>query len=120
MESPRRRQASPDAIAGREAAAFVRELNRQLGLWQASSVKLQTMAERLNSTGRSDPALAEEARALFKTVMTEAERFQGLLPSKPSKIAEHNRIQDTRRSFEMISARLRTSLQILGVEPRSE
>lgn len=120
MEPPRRRQASAEAQAGREAATLVRQLNRQLGLWQASSVKLHTMAERLSAGGRSDPAVAEEAHALFHAVLAEAERFESLLPGQPLAVVEHSRIKDTRRSFEMISERLWASLKLLGAEPRSE
>jgi len=118
-EPPRRRQASPEALAGREAASLVRDLNRQLGLWQASSVKIHTMAERLRATGRSDPTVAEEARALFKVVATEAERFESLLPEQREAVTVNSRISDTRRSFEMVTNRLKTSLELLG-EPHSE
>jgi hypothetical protein len=117
MESPRRRQASAEALAGREAATLVRQLNRQLGMWQASSVKLHTMAQRLKSTGRTDPAVAEEARTLFQVVTVEAQRFERMLPGQPSTVANHGRVSDTRRSFNMITERLRESLKLLGSEP---
>jgi hypothetical protein len=115
-DPPRRRKASADAMAGREAAALVRELNRQMGSWQASSVKIHTIAERLKATGRSDPAIAEEAHTLFHVVIAESQRFEGLLPDQQIAVAEHGRIKDTRRSFEMVTDRLRSSLLLLGVD----
>lgn len=117
---PRRRNASPEAVASREAASFVRDLNRQLGFWQASSVKLHTMAERLTAAGRADPSVAEEAHALFNVVSTEALRFESLLPELTEAVAGHDRIKDTRRSFEMITERLRDSLRLMGSEPKAE
>lgn len=107
-------------MAGRQAAALVRDLNRQLGLWQASSVKLQTIAERLKATGHQNPAVAEELSTLFNVVQAEAERFEGMLPGHPPAVATHGRVKDTRRSFEMVAGRLRLSLQLLGVEPKVE
>lgn len=113
-DTPRRRKPSAEAAAGREAAALVRELNRRLGQWQAASVKLHTIAERLKSTGHADAAVRDEAHALFNVVSREAHRFEGLLPDQPEAVARHGRIDDTRRSFEMIAARLRESLKLLG------
>ena len=113
-DPPRTRQASAEALAGREAAALVRDLNRQLGAWQASSVKLHAMAERLRAAGRSDPSLADEAKALFHLVSSEAQRFEQLLSDRPEAVARHGRIDDTRRSFEMVADRLRASLKLLG------
>jgi hypothetical protein len=114
------RQPSAAAQAGREAAALVGELNRQLGLWQASSVKLQTMAERAKSAGRAGSDVASEIRTLFAAVTAEARRFDARLAAQPPEVAEHGRIRDTRRSFEMISGRLRQSLRLLGEEAGEE
>jgi len=116
-ESTPRRRASAESLAGREAAALVRELNRQIGHWQASSVKLHTMAQRLRSTGRADPSVEEEAHTLFHVVATEARRFEDLLPTQSAAVAGHGRINDTRRSFDMITDRLRASLELLGANP---
>jgi hypothetical protein len=116
----RRRKASSETLAAREAAALVRELNRQLGYWQAASVKLHTLAQRLKASGNADPAVADETRTLFRVVSAEAERFEGLLPAQSAAVAAHGRIQDTRRSFEMVADRLRSSLKLLGVEPERE
>lgn len=120
LEIPRRRKASPDALNGRQAATLVRELNRQLGYWQGTSVKLHIMAERLTSSGRSDPAVGEQARMLLDAVSAEARRFETMVGAQPPTIAQHGRIKDTRRSFEMVAGRLRTCMQLLGVEPRQE
>lgn len=119
-ELPRRRKSSPDVLVAREAAALVRDLNRQLGQWQASSVKLHTMAERLTATGRADPALIEEAHTLFRVIATEAQRFEELLPDQPPAVATHGRINDTRQSLEMIADRLRASLKLLGADPQPQ
>lgn len=120
MDSPRRRQASADAIAGRDAAVLVRQLNKQLGMWQASSIKLHTMAERLRATGRADPSVVEEAHTLFHVVSAEVERFESLLPTLPAPVANHGRISDTRRSFTMVVDRLHACLQLLGTKPGAE
>lgn len=115
-EPIRRRHASPEAQAGREAAELVRELNRQLGLWQATSVKLHTIATRLKASGRHDPSVAEDVYTLFRVVAAEAERFEGMLPAQRPTVAGHSRINDTRRSFEMVADRLRGSLELLGIK----
>lgn len=118
-ESPRRRQPSAETLAARQAARFVRDLNRQLGTWQATSVKLHTMAARLKATGRTDSSVAEEASEMLRVVRSEAQRFEAKLPDYPAEVARHSRIEDTRRSFEMIADRLRNTLGLLGAEPPS-
>lgn len=118
--SPVARQRSAAAQAGRDAAALVRELNRQLGTWQASSVKLHTMAERAKSAGDAADHVASEIRTLFAAVTAEARRFDASIASQPPEVAEHGRVRDTRRSFEMISGRLRQSLRLLGEHEREE
>jgi hypothetical protein len=113
-DTPRRRKPSAEARAGREAAALVRELNRRLGQWQAASVKLHTIAGRLKSNGHADPAVKAEAHALLSVVSREAYRLEDLLSDQPEAVARHGRIEDTRRSFEVIADRLRESLKLLG------
>ena len=120
QDSPRRRQPSAEATAGREALVLVRQLNRQLGLWQAASVKLQTMAERLRATGRDDATVEQETRTLLGAVRAAAERFEEMLAGQRAAVAKHGRIKETRRSFEMVTERLRGSLKLLGVEEVSE
>lgn len=95
---------------------LVRELNRRLGAWQATSVKLHAMAQRLKAAGRHDPAVADEAMALLLLVSCEARRFEAMLPDLPA-VSHHGRIRDTSRSFEMITDRLRAALTYVGVEP---
>jgi len=119
-EPPRRRQVSPEALAGREAAALVRDLNRRLGTWQAASVKLQTIAQRLGASGSEAHSVAADVRSLFQVVAAEAARFERMLPEQPQSVAEHGRIHDTRRSFEMVAGRLRASLELLGETPEAE
>lgn len=120
LQAPRRRQASADALTGREAATLVRELNRQLGLWQGTSVKLQIMCQRVVETRRPDPAVVEQCLQLFKAVSAEARRFDATISRQPEKVAQHGRINDTRRSFEMIRERLLTCFSLLGIEPEEE
>ena len=95
---------------------LVRELNRRLGGWQAASVKVQTMAQRLKAAGRSDPSVAEEARALLQAVSGEARRFEDLLTQQSKVVANHGRVTDTQRSFVIIADRLQTSLSLLDAE----
>jgi hypothetical protein len=115
-DSPRRRKASADALAGREAAMLVRGLNRQLGLWQGASVKLHTMAQRLASSGRADPAIVEQVLRLFQTVSGESQRFEAMVGAQSPTVAQHSRITDTRQSFCMVVDRLRACCQLLGME----
>lgn len=119
-ESPRRRQASAEALVGRQAAGLVRGLNRQLGLWQGQSVKLHTMAQRLVALGRSDPAFIEEARQLFRAVSRELQSFEAMVDAQSQSVAEHSRIIDTRQSFGMVIGRLRACFKLLGMEPPTE
>jgi chromosome segregation ATPase len=116
-EPPRRRQSSPEALAGREAASLVRDLNRRLGSWQAVSVKLHTISQRLRASGREDPSVVEDAEALLNAVSTEAQRFEELVAEQDEAVASHARVEDTRRSFNMIINRLRTTLASLGRGP---
>lgn len=113
-DPPRRRKASADALAGREAATLVRDLNRQLGSWQATSIKLHAIAERLKAAGRIDPSVIEETSALLYVVETEACRFENLLPELSSAVSHHGRVADTRQSFKMVKERLVASLRLLG------
>jgi hypothetical protein len=119
-DTPRRRQASAEAVAGREAATLVRDLNRRLGSWQAASVKVHTMAQRLKAAGREDPSVAEETRALLKSLAVELEGFEQTLPEQSERVANHGRVNDTRRSFEMIAERLRATLRLLGEPEKVE
>lgn len=119
-DSPRRRKASAEASVGREAAILVRDLNRQLGVWQAASVKLHTMAQRLAASGRTDPAFADQALQLFEVVSMELQRFEAMAGSQPPSLAQHSRINDTRRSFAMVVDRLRASFRLLGMELPAE
>lgn len=119
-ESPRRRRASAEAVVSREATMLVRGLNRQLGLWQGASVKLQIMAQRLASAGRSDPAFAEQAVPLFQAVSMEYRRFEAMVGTQPPSVAQHSRVNDTRQSFGMVIDRLRDCFRLLGMEPPAE
>jgi hypothetical protein len=120
LRTPRRRQASADALTGREAAKLVRELNRQLGLWQGTSVKLQIMCQRIAETRCPDPNVVEQCLQLFHAVSAEARQFDATIGRQSEKVARHGRINDTRRSFSMILERLRTCFGLLGIEPEEE
>ena len=119
-DAPRRRKASADALAGREAATLVRDLNRQLGSWQATSIKLHAIAQRLKAAGRLDPAVVEEALALFHLVSRESSRFENTLPQLSDAVSHHGRIADTRQSFKMVTDRLVATLCMLGADPGRE
>ncbi len=119
-ETPRRRQASAEALAGREAASLVRDLNRRLGSWQAASVKVHTIAQRLKAAGRGDPSVVEEAQALRRSLSVEKQRFEAMIPEQSERVANHGRVNDTRRSFEMIAERLSDALRLMGHEPEAE
>ena len=119
-DSPRRRKASAEAAVGREAAILVRDLNRQLGVWQGASVKLHTMALRLAASGRTaDPAFADQALQLFQVVSTESQRFEAMAGIQPQSVAQHSRINDTRQSFAMVVDRLRACFTLLGIDRKS-
>ena len=68
----------------------------------------------MRSAGRHDPQVSVEIRTLFSAVKSEAQRFEESLARQSPEVAEHGRVRDTRRSFEMISGRLRQILSLVG------
>jgi hypothetical protein len=116
---PRRRQASADVVAGREAARLVRELNRELGKWQSASVKVHTIAGRRNLSQQASAELSAEIHRLLAGVSQGSQRLADLLQQAGPAIAGHGRIEDTRRSIEMVRERLLSSLRLLGETPHA-
>jgi hypothetical protein len=115
IEMPRRRRTpSPELLISRDAGKLVEELNGKLGVWQSSSIKLRTMAERLRAAGRRDDAVASEARALAEVVAVQARQFEELANQQSDAIARHFKLDNTRRSLSMIGDRLAETLKLLG------
>ena len=105
---------SAEGLIARQAAGLMRPLNARLGIWQASSIKLRTMAERGRRDERPDPAVAREAAELLELMNREAATFDAALPSLPPAVTANARVQDTRRSLETIRQRLCETLAMLS------
>ncbi|RYE07780.1 MAG: hypothetical protein EOP22_16415 [Hyphomicrobiales bacterium] len=112
-----RREVSAATIAGREARQLVVPTNRKLGEWQATSIKLETMAARLKAAGRHDPAIAEGAATLRQLVVAETVAFEAVVAGAPEPVQLHSRVGDTRHALRALAARLGAILADLGEMP---
>jgi hypothetical protein len=95
----------------RDAARLVREINERVGLWQAESIRLAASAERMRQSGRHDPGLIEAINVLIEQVERQSCSLEMLLLGVPAEIAQHSRVQDTRRVLKMVGDRLRMTLR---------
>ena len=110
-ESGRPRRQTPTDVANRRAAKqLVAPLQDQLGLWQAESVKFETMAERARLTGRGDEQLSSEIRDLLEAVTRQAIALDGAAAEAPESVRMHSRVTDVRRVLTMLEQRLTETL----------
>jgi hypothetical protein len=115
-ESERPRRQTPTDVANRRAARqLVAPLQDQLGLWQAESVKFETMAERLRVTGRSDEQLETGIRELLDAVTRQATALDGAVQRAPEPVRTHSRVTDVRKVLRMLERRLNDTLS--GLPP---
>lgn len=110
-----RRQTSADIAIRRAARDLVAPLQDQLGVWQAESVKFETMAERVRVTGRGDEQLAKGIRDLLEAVTREASTLDGVVSEAPEEVRTHSRVTDVRKVLRMLEQRLNETLS--GLPP---
>ena len=116
-ESVRPRRQTPTDVANRRAARqLVAPLQDLLGLWQAESVKFETMAERLRVTGRNDEQLETVIRELLDAVTRQATALEGAMQKAAEPVRTHSRVTDVRKVLRMLEQRLNDTLS--GLPPR--
>ena len=115
-DSGRPRRQTPADVADRQAARqLVAPLQDQLGLWQAESIKLETMAERLRVTGGGNEELAKGIRELLDAVTRQATALDGAVQKVPESVRTHSRVTDVRKVLKMLEQRLNDTLN--GLPP---
>ena len=110
-----RRQTPADAATRRAARELVAPLQDQVGLWQAESVKFETMVERLRVTGRGDEQLERSVRELLDAVTRQAAALDGAVQEAPEPVRTHSRVTDVRKVLRMLEQRLNDTLN--GLPP---
>lgn len=105
-----RRETSKDILAARSARLLVRSVHQKLGPWQAESIKLQTIAERLRAAGKHDPAVTVAARELLGSVNKGWREFEREVEAAPEQVREHGRIADTRTVLHLVEQRVEATL----------
>lgn len=111
-ELERRSRAIPAAVrANREARLLVDPVNEKIGVWQSETVRLQTAVRRMRESGRHDPGVSESVRALLAYVGQQARQFEAAVAAAEPDVAGHSRIDDTRRSLQMLADRLASCLR---------
>ena len=121
-EGPRQRAMRVDVRISREAMQAVLPANQQIGPWQARAAHLLALAEKLRSSGRTHPALAEEAQAMLCAVERQQHELDSKRQELPSDVAASSRLEDTGRALSSVETVLRKTLAALGVrreEPAS-
>ena len=114
-ETGRPRRQTPADVANRRAARqLVAPLHEQLGLWQAESVKFETMAARARLTGRTDEQLAKGIRDLLDAVARQTNALDGAAATVPEPVRTHSRVTDVRKVLKMLEQRLTETLDQLG------
>lgn len=115
----RNRRETPAAVMhGRAARQLVAPVHEKLGLWQAETIKLEAMAQRVRAAGRSDPAIAEAARTLLGVVAMQSQMFEAAAAEAIPMVREHTRVIDARKVLAMLTARLEALLGELGDKAR--
>lgn len=112
-----RREVSAATLTGREARLLVVPTNRKLGEWQATCIKLETMAARPKAAGRRDPGIAEVAATLRQLVAAEGAAFEAVVAGAPEPVQRHSRVGDTRHALRALELRLAAILAELGEMP---
>jgi hypothetical protein len=112
-----RRETAASTLAARAARQLVKPVHEKIGGWQAESIKLETMAQRLKTTGRRDAAVGEAARTLLGFIATQADQFDTIVNEAPEAIRAHGRIADTRMVLRALEERLVATLTNLGEPP---
>ena len=107
-----RRQTPADVETRRAAKELVAPLQDQLGLWQAESVKFETMADRVRAGGRHSEheQLAKGIRDLLQAVARQANALDGAVARVPEPVRTHSRVTDVRKVLRLLEQRLNETL----------
>lgn len=108
-----RRETPASVTNGRAARALVAPVQEKLGAWQAETVKLEVMAQRIKAAGRHDPSLGEAARALLGVVRMQAQLLESSLTDAVDAVRMHNRVTDAQKVLVLLAARLEKILSNL-------
>ena len=114
-----RRETPPSVIQGRAARALVAPVQEKLGVWQAETIKLETMMQRVRASGRRDPSIAEAARALLGVVQIQSQLLEAAVAEALPAVQAHTRVTDAQKVLTLLVARLDHILTDLG-EPRDK
>jgi len=109
------RQTPADVATRRAARDLVAPLQDQLGLWQAESVKFETMAERARVTGRKDEQLVSGIRGLLEAIGRQSSALDGAIAKVPGPVGTHSRVTDVQKVLRILERRLSDTLD--GLEP---
>lgn len=115
---PARRETSSDVLATRAARQLVRSVHKQLGSWQAESVKLEAIVERLRASGRHDPSVSNAAKTLLGSVHKGAREFEREVGKAPEPVRQHGRIADTRTVLRLVEQRVSATLNRMDDLPK--
>ena len=111
----RNRRETPASVThNRAARALIAVVQDKLGVWQAESVKLEVMAQRLKASGGRDPGLAEAAQAMLGIVRMQMQLLDASLADAVPAVREHGRVTDTRKALALLVERLEKILADLG------
>lgn len=116
---PNRRAISAAVVLGREARQLVAPVQEKLGAWQAQTVKLEVMVQRLKASGRNDAGLGEAARTLLGVVAMHSKQLDASIESASGQLKVHSRVLDARRVLDQLIGRLEKVLADIG-EPSDE
>jgi hypothetical protein len=114
-----RRETPVSVTIGRAARGLVTPVQEKLGVWQAETIKLEVMVQRLKASGRHDPSLTEAVRALHRVVGMQTELLDTALADALPAVRAHSRVTDAKRVLSLLTERLEKILTGLG-EPSTK
>lgn len=110
-ESKRRRAMRPEVKISRQAMTVVQPLNRQIGEWQAATVRLSALANKARLTGRSTLELRKETLQLSALVRQHEQELKDRTSELPLAVANSGRIRDTRMALDSLARGLDEALR---------
>jgi hypothetical protein len=112
-ELGRKRAMRAEVRITRQALKVALPINRQIGSWQASAVRLLAMAQRLAASGRYNPSIVEEAETLATLVASQSEALKREMNALPTEISGSTRLLDTARALKSIGDGLDRALKLM-------
>lgn len=113
-ESKRRRAMRPEVRVSRQALAVVQPINRQIGQWQAATIRLMALGRKARLTGRPTDDLRRETLVLSALVKEHEAALQARTQELPPAVANSGRIRDTRMALGSVSRGLEATLRTLA------